>query len=216
MSEAMPDPTGPKMGVSGSEALDIRSLGRKARENQISGAALMGAGVGLTVFAAALLLWAGIVTGPVRVALLLVAAVLTPVRFLLSRLAALTPADGVAGSINSTFRRWLSHGEAGGLILAGGFCTFGSGHDMGPILGAVCAGLLVLAGLRGPVPYILGLYPTLLLGATAVVAAFEPAWGWRGQSFLMGLSVIALVLTVHVLRPRGGARPRSGATHSST
>ena len=212
----MPDPAGPKMGVSGSETLDIRTLGRKARENQISGNALMGVGLGLAVFAGALLLWAGIVTGPVRAALLLIAAAITPLRFLISRLAGLTLADGVAGAINSRFRRWLSHGEAGGLLLAGGFCAFGSGHDMGPILGGVCAGLLALAGFRGPAPYPLGLYPTLMLGATAVVAAFEPAWKWRGESFLVGLSAIAVVLTVHVLQPRAASRPRTGETRSST
>jgi len=212
MSEIMPDPVGPHAG----ETLDIRTLGRKARENQISAAALMGVGLGMAVLAAAFLLWAGIVTGPVRAVLLLIAAALTPVRFLLSRLAALTPTDGLAGSINSTLRRWMSHGEAAGLLLAGGFCAFGSGHDMGPVMGGVCAALLVLAGLRGPTPYLLGLYPTLMLGATAVVAAFEPAWGWRGQSFIVGLSAISVVLTVHVLQRRGGARPKTGETRSST
>ena len=204
MSDTMTDPAGPHPGDSrGGETLDIRSLGRKARQNQISGSALMGVGMGLAVLAAVLLLWAGIVTGPVRAILLLIAAALTPVRFVLSRLSALTPADGVAGSINSGFRRWMSHGEAAGLLLAGGFCAFGSGHDMGPVMGGVCAALLVLAGFRRPSAYLLRLYPTLLLGATAVVAAFEPAWGWRGQSFLVGLTAIAVVLTVHLLRPRG-------------
>ena len=205
----MPDPTGSDVGGSdppnplGGETLGIRSLGRKARYYQISSNALMGVGLGLAVLAAALLLWAGIVTGPVRVALLLIAA-------------ALTPADGVAGVTNSTVRRWLGHGEAAGLLLAGGFCAFGSGHDMGPVVGGICAGLLLLAGFRGPAPYWLGLYPTLLLGATAVAAAFEPAWNWRGQSFLVGLSVIAAVLTVHVLQPRAASRPRTGGTHSLT
>jgi hypothetical protein len=212
MSEAMNDPATPHAG----ETLDIRSLGRKARQHQISANALMAVGLGLAVLASAFLLWAGIVTGPPRAALLMLAAVLTPVRFVVTRLSALTLADGLAGSANSTLRRWLSHGEAAGLLLAGGFCAFGSGQDLGPMLGAVCAGLLVLAGLRGPAPYLLSLYPTLLLGVTAVVAAFEPAWKWRGQSFLVGLSVIALVLTVHVLRPRAALRPRTDATHSST
>ena len=216
----MPEPTGPDLGGSAppnplsGEALDLRSLGRKARYYQISSNALMGAGLGLAVLAAALLLWAGIVTGPVRIALLLIAAALTPLRFVISRLSALTPADGVAGVTNSTLRRWLGHGEAVGLLLAGGFCAFGSGHDMGPVLGGICSGLLLLNGFRRPAAYWLGLYPTLLLGATAVVAAFEPAWGWRGQSFLVGLSVIAAVLTVHVLRPRAASRPKTGGTHS--
>jgi hypothetical protein len=222
MSETMPDPTGPDVRGSdppnppGGQTLDIRSLGRKARQNQISGNALMGVSLGLAVLAAVLLLWAGIITGPVRAALLLIAAALTPLRIVLSRLSALTLADGVAGVTNSTLRRWLDYGEAALLLLAGGFCAFGSGQDLGPVLGGVCGGLLVLTGLRGPTRIWLGLYPTLLLGATAVVAAFEPAWGWRGQSFLVGLSVIAAVLTVHVLRPRAASRPRTGGTHSST
>jgi hypothetical protein len=212
MSEAMNDPAGPHA----AETLDIRTLGRKARQHQISANALMAVGLGLAVLAAAFLLWAGIVTGPVRAGLLLIAAALTPVRFLISRLTALTFSDGLTGATNSTFRRWLSHGEAAGLLLAGGFCAFGSGQNLGSLLGAVCAGLVVLAGLRGPKPYLLSLYPTLLLGATAVVAAFEPAWKWRGQSFLVGLSVIALVLTVHVLQPRAASRPRTGGRHSAT
>ena len=211
MSETMPDPANPHLGhpLGGEPPLDIRSLGRKARDNQISGNALMGVGLGLAVLASALLLWAGIVTGPVRVALLLTAAALTPVRFLTSRLSALTHADGFAGATNSTVRRWMSHGEAAGLLLAGGFCAFGSGHDMGPVMGGVCAGLLVLAGFRGHSHYLLRLYPTLLLGATAVIAAFEPAWGWRGQTFLVGLTVIAVVLAVHVLQPRAVSHPRA-------
>jgi len=47
-----------------------------------------------------------------------------------------------------------------------------------------------------------------MLAATAIVAVFEPAWGWRGQTFLVGLNVIAVGLIVQVLRPRG---VRSGA-----
>lgn len=200
----MPDPTGPDAASGVGEALDVRRLGRKAREHQISGHALMSVAMGLAVFAAALLLWAGIVRGPIRVILLLLAAAVIPLRLLANRLSAVTVADGVeGGAVNSTLRRWLSHWEAAGLLIAGGLCAFGSGHDMGAVLGPVCAALLVVAGLRGPVRgYWLGLYPTPLLAVTATVAAFEPAWGWRGQTFLAGLSVIALVLIVQVLRRR--------------
>jgi hypothetical protein len=96
----------------------------------------------------------------------------------------------------------MSHGEAAAMIAAGGLCAFGSGHDMGLVLGLVCAGLLLLAGLRGPQGYVFGLYPTLVLAATAATAAFEPLWDWRGQTFLIGLNVIALVLTVQLVRRR--------------
>ena len=211
MSDAMPDPTGPEPAHSVGETLDIRNLGRKARENQISGHALMAVGLGLAVFGAALLLWAGIVEGPVRVALLLIAAAIAPVRLLVNRLGAVTMADGLDAPMNSALRRWLNYWEAAGLLLAGGLCAFGSGHDMGAVLGPVCGGLLLAAGLRGPVRngFLLGLYPTSLLALTAVVAAFEPAWGWRGQTFLLGLSVIAVVLVFQVLRPRAGPRPEA-------
>jgi hypothetical protein len=208
----MPDPaTGPKLG----ETLDIRTLGRKARHNQISGNALMAVALGLAVLASVLLLWAGIVEGPARVILLLSAAILLPVRVLITRLSAVTLADGVEGSTNSTTRRWLNHWQVAGLLLAGGLCAFGSGHDMGAVMGAVCGGLLLAAGFRGRTSsgYLLGLYPTSMLAVTAIVAVFEPSWGWRGQTFLVGLNVIAAVLVVQVLRPRAGRRV-SGADPS--
>ncbi|MEI9891104.1 MAG: hypothetical protein WDN45_11550 [Caulobacteraceae bacterium] len=205
MSDVMPDPAaGPHVG----DNLHLRALGRKARHNQISGNALMGVALGLAVLAAALLLWGGIVEGPARAVLLLAAAVLLPVRILVTRLSAVTLADGIEGSTNSTLRRWLNHWEAAVLLMAGGLSAFGSGHDMGPVMGAVCAGLLLAAGLRAPTRSgrLLGLYPTSILALTAVVSAFEPSWGWRGQTFLVGLNVIAVVLVVQVLRPRAARR----------
>lgn len=202
----MPDPTGPNLDVHTLDVrtLDVRTLGRKARDNQISGNALMAVALGLAVFAAAVLLWAGIVQGPVRVALLLIAAVILPVRILATQLSAVTLADGVEGATNSTVRRWLNHWEAAGLLLAGGLCAFGSGHDMGAVMGAICAALLLLAEWRGPTRagFLLRLYPTSMLALTAVVSVFEPWWGWRGQTFLVGLNVIAVVLIVQVLRRR--------------
>ncbi len=206
----MPDPTGPEPSHTVGEALDLRALGRKAREHQISGHALMAVGLGLAVFAAALLLWAGIVEGPARSILLIVAACIAPVRLLVNRLGAVTHADGIEGAVNSSFRRWLSHWEAAGLLLAGGLCAFGSGHDMGAVMGVVCAALLLAAGLRGHTrSYPLRIYPTSMLAATAVVATFEPAWGWRGQTFLVGLSVISVVLVFQVLRRRVGPHPEA-------
>ena len=212
MSDVMPDPaTGPSVGPSVGEALDVRSLGRKAREHQISGNALMSVALGLAVLAGALLLWAGIVEGAIRVVLLVVAAAIIPLRLMVHRLSGLTPADGIDGAVNSSLRRWLSHWEAAGMLAAGGLSAFGSGHDMGAVMGGVCAGLLLLAGVRRPARtgYLLGLYPTSLLAATALFSAFEGAWGWRGQTFLVGLNVIAVVLTVQVLRPRAARRASS-------
>jgi hypothetical protein len=203
MSDVMSDPaTGPSTG----ETLDIKALGRKAREAQISGNALLAVGLGLAVLIAALLLWAGIVEGLVRAILLLIAAAIMPARFVVNRLSGLTRADGYGPSTNSVLRRWLSYWEAAGLVLAAGFCAFGSGYDIGPVLGGVCAGFLLLAAWREQPGYGLGVALTAILMATTVIAVFEPAWGWRGQSFLGGLSVIAAVLIGQAVRHR---RPSS-------
>ena len=209
MSDPAMEPERPSVG----EALDIRNLGRKARAHQISANALLGLGSGLAVFASALLLWGGIVEGPARVALLLLAAAIMPARLLVNRLSAVTLADGVSGSTSSALRRWLHLGEGSLLIAAGGFSAFGSGHDMGAVLGLGCAGMALLGGLRGPARqgFLYGLYPSLVLGAAAAVSAFEPLWGWRGQSVLVGLNVIGVVLIVQLLRRRPGAsRPTAG------
>ena len=206
----MPDPAtgGPSVG----EALSVRALGRKARRHQISGHALLGMALALAVLAAVLLLWAGITMGVLRGVLLAIAAIVMPLRLMASRLAGVTLADGVTAKSNSALRRWLSHWEAAGLLLASGLCAFGSGHDMGVIMGLVCAALLLLGGVRGPTigpSYLFGLYPSLLLTAGALASIFEPIWGWRGQTFLATLIVIAAVLTVQVLRrrPQQGAAP---------
>ena len=103
MSDPAMEPERPGVG----EALDIRALGRKARAHQISANALLGLGSGLAVFAAALLLWGGIVEGPVRAVLLLLAAAVMPARLLVNRLSAVTLSDGFAGATNSAARRWL-------------------------------------------------------------------------------------------------------------
>jgi len=208
----MSDPVVEPERASVGEALDIRALGRRARAHQISANAPLGLGMGLAVFAAALLLWGGIVEGPVRAALLLLAAAIMPMRLLVNRLSAVTLSDGVSGSTSSALRRWLHLGEASLLMAAGGFSAFGSGHDMGAVLGLACAGMALLGGLRGPARqgFIYGLYPSLVLGFTAVVAAFETLLGWRGQSFLIGLNVIGVVLIVQILRRRPGvSRPTS-------
>jgi hypothetical protein len=207
MSDVMPDPaTGPSTG----ETLDIKALGKKAREAQISGNALLGVGLGLAVLIAALLLWGGIVEGVIRAVLLLIAAAFMPVRFVVNRLSGLTRADGYGPSTNSVLRRWLSYWEAAGLVLAAGFCAFGSGYDIGPVLGGVCAGFLLLAAWRELPGYWLGVTVSSMLIATTVIAAFEPAWGWRGQSFLIGLSAIGVVLIVHAVRRRPVSPPADG------
>ena len=181
------------------EALDLKTLGRQARRAQLSGNVLIAVGFSLAVMAAAMLLWAGIVSGWPRVTLLLLAAALMPVRLLVNRLSGLTLSDGIGASTNSLARRWLGHWEAAGLMVAAGLNIFGSHHDSGPLYGLAAGGLLLLARMRHRRP--MRLYPTLMLAFACVVSTFEPLWGWRGQTLMIGLSAICVVLVWQALRP---------------
>ena len=151
------------------------------------------------------LLWAGIVTGWPRVTLLLVAAALMPLRLLVNRLSGVTLSDGIGHATNSLARRWLGHWEAAGMMVAAGMNIFGAHHDTGPLFGLAAGGLLLLARLRHRARH-MRLYPTLVLAGACVVSTFEPFWGWHGQTLMIGLSAICVVLIWQALRS-GPAEP---------
>jgi hypothetical protein len=190
---------------------NVRNLARRAREVQLSGHALIGAGVGLTVLAAAVLLWGGIVTGAPRVVLLLLAAGLLLLRLMVVRLGAMTPADGMDSlSPRGGPVRWISPVESAVLLLAGGLNPFGSGSDISPLLGILAAVLMLAACFRRrsdrSVTEPSRPHPTTLLAIVCLAAIVEPLWGWRGQTLIIGLCAISVVLTVQVLRaPRQAA-----------
>jgi len=196
MSNAMPDPVSATR-----EALDLKTLGRQARKAQLSGNALIAVGLSLAVLSAALLLWAGITTGAAKSVVLVLAALLMPLRLLANRLSAVTRADGIGASTNSLTRRWLGHWEAAGLMAASGLCLFGEHQDLGLILGLAAGGLLLLARLRTRGARPIRLYPTLILAGALLLSALESLWGWNGQSLIGGLSVVCVVLAVQALRP---------------
>jgi hypothetical protein len=190
---------------------NLRNLARRARGAQLGGHALLGAGLGLTVLAAAVLLWGGIVTGAPRVVLLLLAAGLLSLRLMVVRLGAMTPADGMAAPApRGGLVRWMNPMESAVLLIAAGLNPFGSGSDVSPVIGIIAAILLVLACLRRRSDHAVREpskpHPTMLLAIVCLAAIFEPLWGWRGQSLIIGLCVISVVLTVQVLRaPRQAA-----------
>ncbi len=203
MSEALSDPpAAPRPHRTPS----LRALAWRARQAQLSGNALLGAGVALSVLAAAMLLWSGIVTGAPRVVLLLLAAGGIRLRLLATRLSGMVPADGVAEPPPSgPLRRWMSLWETAALLLAAGMAAYGSGSRIGPMVGGAAGGLLLLVGLRrraaDGAPLVIRPHPTTLLAVACLVAAFEPLWGWRGQSLVIGAGAIAAVLAVQLARP---------------
>jgi hypothetical protein len=184
--------------------VNVRDLARKVRISQVGGNALLGAGLSLTVLAAALMLWAGIITGGGRVVVLILAAALIRVRLLAVRLGGMTPADGMnAPPPSRGLIRWLNPIETAVLMVAAGLNAFGSGSDIAPLLG-VMAGLLALwasarrrsgHGVHEPSRP----HPTTLLAVTCLIATAGPLWGWRGQTMITGLCVISAVLVVQIV-----------------
>jgi hypothetical protein len=183
----------------------LRNLARRARAVQLSGDALVGTGLALTVLTAAVLLWAGIVTGAPRAVLLILTAGLLSLRLMVVRLGSMTPADGLAAPApRNGMVRWLGPVESAVLMAAGGLHAFGSGSDIGPVLGVIAGALVLLVSRRRRTPHAAPEPtkppPTSLLAVTCLVATLDPLWGWRGQTLLIGLCVISAVLIVQALR----------------
>lgn len=174
------------------------------REEKVGGPALLSVSWSLCVLIAALLLWGGITMGALRGVLLALAAAAMPLRRLASRLAAMAPMDGLsAAPLPGGVRRWGELAQICTIALAAGFCTFGSGSLIGPVLGLICAVLALARGwagrtVRGP----FDAAPTEAILAISIacgVSVIEPLWGWRGQSLVIGLFAIDAMLALRVL-----------------
>jgi hypothetical protein len=189
----------------------LRGLAREARGVQLSGSALVGTGLSLTVLAAAMLLWSGIASGGARVAVLVLSAGLLSLRLMVVRLGAMTPADGMsAPAPRGGGARWLGPLSVALLMAAAGLSPFGSGLDIGPVLGLVAAALVILVSVRLRYGHAVSEpskpHPTTVLGVVCLISALEPLWGWRGQTLLIGLCAISAVLIVQAVRAQ---RPAS-------
>lgn len=183
----------------------LRNLARGARAMQLGGDVLNGVGFAMTVLAAATLLWGGIVTGGPRVIVLLLAAGMLSLRLMAVRLGSMTPADGLATAPpRGGLARWLSAIESAVLMVAAGLNPFGSGSDIGPVLGLVAAALVITVSLRLKTAHAVSEpskpHPTSLLAVVILVSILEPLWGWRGQTVLIGLCLISAVLVFQAVR----------------
>jgi hypothetical protein len=191
---------------------NVRTLARRAREAQLGGNALLGAGVSLTVLAAVVLLWDGIVEGIPRVVLLLLAAGLIRLRLITVRLSYVTPADGMSEPPpRGGLLRWINPIESAFLMFAAGMNVFGAGSDWGPVVGVLAAAMVIAASLRRRSPHAVQEptrpHPTTLLVWLCLFDTLSPLWGWRSRTMLIGLCAISAVLlaqTVWVRRPAAG------------
>jgi hypothetical protein len=143
------------------------------------------------VLAACLLLWAGITHDGVRAVLLLVAAAAAWGRRIVLRLSVLAQGEAEPEARHEGSGNLADLAQLALMLLAAGFCAFGSGFFvLGPLLAGLALLLLIGGGLvasrlgrpSAPRPD-----PGLVIAVFALIAAVEPLWRWRGESLLIGL-----------------------------
>jgi hypothetical protein len=200
MSNTSEDKLAPPVG-----AFRLRALARRLRAERIGAPALLAVSLSLCVLIAGLLEWGGIVTGAVRVGLMLAAAAGMRLRLLAARLGAMAPMDGLdEASVSSPVRRWVELWQVSAILVAAGLSAFGSGSYVGPSMGGLGAVLALTGGWLGrKSPGLLAPArpdPTTALAMVCMVSAIEPLWGWRGQSLVIGLCLIAAVLAWRLWR----------------
>ena len=162
-----------------------------------------------TAFAAlggALLLGAGAIDhAPIaRAALLLGAAACVQLRLLSNLLDGMIAVEHGLGSTAGPIWNELPDRIADVIFLAAaGYCAGDSGIVAAKEVGWICAALALLTaylrelgrGLGFPADFsgpMAKPHRMAALTLTCAVAAIEPLWGWRGQSLMIGLVVIAL------------------------
>jgi phosphatidylglycerophosphate synthase len=162
-----------------------------------------GASVGFAALGALLFVLAG-VSGPgARAAELVGAAACIQLRLICNLLDGMVAVEHGRGSPSGPIWNELPDRVADGLLLVGaGYCAVGSGIAAGGWLGWLAAFLAVLTAYVRELGRGLG-FPADFSGPMAkpqrmaaltlisLIAAIELAWGWRGQSLVVGLVVIA-------------------------
>ena len=192
------------------KARRLRMLRGWMHEEGVGAPAVLSLAWALTAMAGGLLVWAGITHEWLRAVLLLSAALTIRARRALARLGAIMPMDGkdtmspVGGK-----QRWGERLQQALIILAAGFCAYGSGFLWpGPLLGGLAAALILFGGfitrkqshLMTPARP----DPAMLMAMFSTAAAAEPLWGWRGQIIVLGLLAVCAVLSLRLfqrLRP---------------
>jgi phosphatidylglycerophosphate synthase len=153
---------------------------------------------------AAFLLASGVSEGALRVLCLIAAATCVQLRLLANMLDGMVAVEHGRGSPTGPIWNELPDRIADALFLvAAGYGASEAGPDVGLWLGWLAALLAVLTAYIRELGRGLGFaadfagpmakpHRMFALTVTCVVSAFEPLWGWFGESLAIGLAIIAL------------------------
>ena len=169
--------------------------------------------VAFAILGAMLLLGAG-VTGPAaaRAPLLIIAGGCIQLRLLCNLLDGMVAVEHGRGSPAGPIWNELPDRLSDVVLLAAaGYCARAGGMRFASELGWICAVLALLTAYVRELGRDLGFTADYagpmakqqrmnLLTLACVVSALEPLWGWRGQSLLIGLVVIALGAAITTVR----------------
>ncbi|HEY3798652.1 MAG TPA: CDP-alcohol phosphatidyltransferase family protein [Caulobacteraceae bacterium] len=164
---------------------------------------IVSAGVAFALFGAAMMLWAGAEENKlVRIAPLVVAMAAVAARETCDLLGDMVATDRGRGGPAWPIWRELTERISDAVLLAGagyGAATIVAGEEMGWIaaaLGLMAALVRLLGHSLGFPEDFSGLAPSprrmAALAAALAISLVEPLWGWRGQSLMIALALIAL------------------------
>lgn len=186
-------------GAGWAKAMAARLAGAGASPDMVSAASVCFAGLGC-----ALLMAAGISEPVSRAMLLIGAGLCIQLRLICNLLDGMVAVEHGRGGPSGPIWNELPDRIADSLLLVGaGYCAYGSNIDFGQPLGWAAAVLAVLTAYVRELGRALGFAadfsgpmakPQRMAALTlaCVVAAFEPAWGWKGQAIMLGLAVIVV------------------------
>jgi phosphatidylglycerophosphate synthase len=163
------------------------------------------ASAAVSLLAAALMLWAGAtLLTPLRAALFVAAGLLISLRLVCNLLDGMVAVEhGRGSSAGPIWNELPDRFSDVAVLVAAGYAARSSGLILGPPAGWICAVLALSTAYVRELGRGLG-FPAdfsgpfakqqrmLALTAAAALSAVEPLWGWRGQSMLIALVIIAL------------------------
>lgn len=192
-----------------------RLAARLARRG-VSPDLLSATSVVVAILGGACLCWTGLLAGPGRVVFLMLSATCIQLRLLANMMDGMVAVEHGRGSAYGPIWNELPDRIADILFLAGaGYGAYAAGHEVGAALGWLCAVLAVLTAYVRELGRSLGLaadfrgpmakpHRMFALTVACILAMFEPLWGWRGETFLIALTIIAAGAVITAWRRTAG------------